>query len=69
MKKTSWKTTAGGVAAILAAVGGAITALTDGNPSTNPDWSTVIAAVTAGLGLLFARDHNVSSEEAGANDN
>lgn len=68
MKKSSWKTTAGGVAAILAAISGAITALTDGNSATNPDWSTVIAAVTAGLGLLFARDHNISSEEAGAHN-
>jgi hypothetical protein len=38
----------------------------DSDPATNPDWSVVIATVTAGFGLLFARDNNVSSEEAGA---
>lgn len=64
--KKSWKTTAGGVGAILAAVGGAVSLMFDGNPNTNPDWTSVIAAVTAGFGLIFARDNSVSSEDAGA---
>jgi len=61
----SWKTSGAGIGAILVAVGSALTAVTDGNPATVPDWGSVIAAVMAGLGLLFARDNNVSSEEAG----
>jgi len=61
----SWKTTAAGVAAILSAIAGAVTAITDSNPATNPDWTAVIAAVTAGLGLLFARDNKVTSEDVG----
>jgi len=64
--KKSWKTTAGGISAILAAIAGAANLMLDNNPATNPDWSVVIAAVTTGFGLIFARDNNVSSEEAGA---
>jgi hypothetical protein len=44
------KTTLAGVGAILTAVGGAISAW------PTPDWPTVVAAVLAGLGLIFARD-------------
>ena len=62
----SWKTTVSGIGAILAAVGGAMTALFDGNAATNPDWTAVIAAVVAGFGLIFARDNKVTSEDAGA---
>ena len=60
----SWKTTATGIATILAAIGGAATLLLDNNPQTNPDWTAVIAACTAGFGLIFARDNNVTSEQA-----
>lgn len=61
----SWKTTLTGVAAILAAISGAAMALLDGNPNTNPDWTSVIAAVVSGFGLIFARDANVTSEQQG----
>ena len=54
MKNT--KTTLAGVGAILVAVGGALKALFDGDPSTNLDVTTTIAAVTAGLGLIMAKD-------------
>lgn len=62
----SWKTTVGGIGAILAAIGGALNLLFDNNPATNPDWGIVATAVMTGFGLIFARDNNVSSEEAGA---
>jgi uncharacterized membrane protein YhiD involved in acid resistance len=62
----SWKTTVTGVCTILVAVGGALQAMFDGNTATNPDWTAVIAAVTAGLGLITARDNNVTSEDVGA---
>lgn len=62
----SWKTTVGGIGAILASVGGALQALFDGNPLTNPDWTAVSAAVMAGIGLISARDNNVTSEDVGA---
>lgn len=53
------KTTTLGVAAILTAVGSALTAMFDADPSTNPDWTAVVSAVLAGLGLIFAKDEKV----------
>ena len=47
MKNT--KTTLAGVGAILVAVGGALKALFDGDPTTNLDLTTTIAAVTAAM--------------------
>lgn len=62
----SWKTSAAGIGAVLVAVGSALTAMFDNDPATLPDWGAVVAALIAGIGLLFARDNNVSSEAAGA---
>jgi|SanBayMetagenome_1026888.scaffolds.fasta_scaffold00828_8 hypothetical protein len=62
----SWKTTAAGIGAVLIAVGSALNATFDADPATVADWGAVVAAVIAGVGLLFARDNNVSSEAAGA---
>lgn len=64
--KGSWKTTVAGVGGILAIVGNVLSALFDGNPATNPDWSIVIPSIVTSVGLLFARDNKVTSEEAGA---
>lgn len=64
--KASWRTTAAGIVAILVAVLGAATPLLDTDPATNPDWTSVSAAIAGGLGLIFARDNKVTSEEAGA---
>lgn len=62
----SYRTTAFGLGTILAALGPAMTAYYDTDPATNPDWSVVIVAVLAGLGLMRSRDNLVSSESAGA---
>lgn len=62
----SWKTTAAGVGAILVAAGSAMSAMFDNDPATVADWGAVIAAVIAGIGLISARDNNVTSEQAGA---
>jgi len=62
----SWQTTATGVLAIVVAIGGAVQLLLDGDAVTNPDWNAVAVAVTAGIGLIFARDNAVTSETAGA---
>jgi len=63
---TSWKTTTAGIGAILIAVGSALSAQFDNDPTSVADWGAVIAAVIAGVGLLFARDNKVTSEQAGA---
>ena len=60
MKNT--KTTLAGIGAILIAVGGAMKALFDGDPSTNLDITTTIAAVTAGIGLIWAKDAEKKAE-------
>lgn len=62
----SSKTTIAGIAAIVAAVANAVVLLFDSDPTTNPDWGLVVAAIMAGVGNLVARDNNVSSEQAGA---
>ena len=54
MKNT--KTTLAGVGAILVAVGGALKAIFDGDPATNVDIASTIAAMTAGIGLIWAKD-------------
>lgn len=64
--KASWRTTAAGIGAILVALGSAATAAFDNDPATVADWGAVVAAMIAGIGLIFARDDKVSSEKAGA---
>ena len=54
MKNT--KTTLAGLGAILISVGGALRAAFDNDPSTNIDIASTIAAVTAGIGLIMAKD-------------
>jgi hypothetical protein len=61
----SWKTTVAGIGAILVAVGSALSAMFDADPSTVADWGAVVAAIIAGVGLIAARDNGVSSEDAG----
>ncbi len=63
---SSIKTTTAGICAILAALAGAGQALFDGDPTTMPDWTSVAAAVMAGIGLIAARDNSVTSETAKA---
>lgn len=57
--QSSWRTTGFGIATIVAALAGAAKAFLDGDPMTNPDWTTLIAALTAGVGLIKAKDHSV----------
>lgn len=60
----SWKTTLGGVAAILAGLGLIAKMVSDGDYNAEKLMAAV-AAVGAGFTGIFARDNNVSSEEAG----
>jgi len=49
-------TTVAGVGAILVAVGSILTAMFDGDASTAPDYTSAVAAIIAGIGLIFAKD-------------
>jgi len=54
MKNT--KTTLAGLGAILVAIGGALKAIFDGDPATSVDPTTTITAISAGIGLIMAKD-------------
>jgi hypothetical protein len=54
--KNNMKTTALGIATILTALCSVAIALLDGDPATTFDMGAVIAAITAGFGLIFAKD-------------
>lgn len=56
----SWKTTVTGILTILVALGGAAMSLLDADPLTNPDFAAIIAAITAGVGLITAKDSGVT---------
>jgi len=49
----NWKTTATGIIAIVSAVLSAASGLLSGHAV---DWTSVIAAVSAGIGLIHAQD-------------
>lgn len=63
--KKSWKTTVFGAGGIVTIVGSVLNALFDGDPATNVNWVMVMAGLSPAIGLLFARDNNVTSEQAG----
>jgi hypothetical protein len=58
---SSPKTTLAGIGAILVAVGAAMSAMFDADPLTVPQWDVVIAAILAGIGLIFAKDSKAPS--------
>ena len=49
-------TTIAGIGAILVAVGALLSAWFDGDAATNPDFTSAVAAVIAGIGLIMAKD-------------
>jgi hypothetical protein len=53
----SWKTTVGGILGILTALIDIATGLING---TVVNWTVDIAAITTGMGLIFAKDANVT---------
>lgn len=58
---TNWRTTTLGITTVIMAIAGAIQALLDNDPATNPDIAVAVAAVLSGLGLVFARDAKASA--------
>ena len=55
---TSWKTTVAGICAIIAAVAGAVHGVLVGGVV---DWTSCMSAVMAGIGLISAKDKNVTN--------
>ena len=53
----NWKTTVMGALAILGAIISAASALIGGTPV---DWTVVMTAILAGIGLIAAKDSNVT---------
>lgn len=62
----SWKTTLAGVLQFVAIAADQIGLLFDGNAATNPDYGIIMASLVTLIGLIKARDNDVSSESAGA---
>lgn len=50
------KTTLAGIGAILVAVGAALKALFDSDPATTFDLTSTVTAISAGIGLILAKD-------------
>lgn len=63
--KSSWKTTSAGILAIAGGIVRFYFAVKTGQ-ITEEALMTSVTAIVSGIGLLFARDNNVSSEQAGA---
>ena len=62
----SWKTTTVGILGVVIALCTALVALWDGDDATEANWGAVVAAATVAVGLIFARDNDKTSEDAGA---
>ena len=60
----SWKTTVGGIVAFIAILAPQMQTLLDNDAATNPDWNLIIAAASALMAALFARDADKSSEDS-----
>ena len=43
-----------------------VSAVLDSDPATLPNWGVTVPALIMAVGLLFARDNDVTSEESGA---
>ncbi len=49
----------------LVALAVAIKAMVDGDPTTNPDWSSLATTMILAAGLFTTRQNNQSSEDVG----
>jgi hypothetical protein len=58
--KKSWKTTVMGILTIMGALIVAGKALLDNDPSTNVDVAALWVSIMAGIGLITAKDSNVT---------
>jgi hypothetical protein len=64
---SSWKTTLCGILSIAAAaITLVVLPLVDADPLTLPNYTAFVAALTAGVGLMYARDNDKTSAAVGA---
>ncbi len=59
----NFRTTLLGIFMILGAIGTAGTATFDGDPNTEPDYTLTFTAVSAGIGLILAREQKTHDSE------
>ena len=59
----NWQTTIAGVCVLLATVGAYGAAMFDGDTSTIPSIPSLIAGITAGIGLIVASDGAKAAEK------
>lgn len=64
--KRSWKTSLGGIVGALAILFSEAGKFLDDDPNTNPSFEMVGIAIGMLQIGIFARDENISSEQAGA---
>lgn len=62
----SWKTSSAAIASIIATILSLVVVpLIDSDESTKPQYAEAVSIISAGVGLLFARDNNKTSEDIG----
>jgi hypothetical protein len=61
----NWRTSVFGTGGLAIIAINVLSALLDGNPLTNPDYPTVLAAAMPCIAALFSRDAKVTSEDMG----
>ena len=57
----SWKTSLCGALVAITAWANLVVAILDSNPSTTPNWDSAIALTIAAIGLIYAKDKNVTN--------
>jgi len=61
----NYRTSLFGTGGILIIAANVASMLLDGDPTTNPDWSVIFAALMPSIAALFARDAKVTSKSMG----
>lgn len=56
----NWRTNLFAILSLLSILAGAVQALIDNNPNTNPDWNAVITQAFFVFGLFAAKDASVT---------
>lgn len=62
LSQTSWKSTVTGIVTVLFGLGPLIWNLVH---HIEPNWLACLGTITGGVGLIFARDNDKSSEDVG----